>query len=236
MTGKKWMVVVLAISIVLLSGCQFIFGNDQAQVLFTVLDASEADVDQVTPQAKIVNIGDKAIDILISGDTLKYGSYPLLVSNVQANSKEIQIELDWEKSNHNEGEQTESLHKMVRIEKGSWWKDKRLPQVTLRNVNGGELMASSSSDHVRQAAYKALPNLKNKKVYLKFYFENLTASDPKGVWDVTVVGKTEKEQGEPLHVVAKLKITDRDLSVDAGEVSYRSPQSGAIVKVEQLNE
>lgn len=216
--------------ILFLSGCSWPFGGTFQKVAFTVLEGSGVDFNTALPEASIVNVGAQTVDILITGEALSNGPFPLVVHKVGISRDEIHIFLDWDQS---EAIPRQSVHKLIRLEKGEWWTNGEAA-IRLFNVNGGSLDPVSDSRKIREAAFEQLPNLTNERVYLTFSFENVGNAQPNGTWDVTVVGTMIEGQEEELDVVAKLKIDDENTDRITGEITYYSPHHGAIVKVKRL--
>lgn len=229
-TVQRRLVLIMGI-VITLAGCSWPFGGTIKTVAFTVLDTSNSGFEAMIPQAKIVNIGEQAIDILITGEALNNGAYPLLVNKVKADSNEIRIILDWEKG---EKAFSQSVHKLIRLEKGDWWQSKKQPRIKLFNMNGGRLDAEAKTREVRQAILERLPELTDEKIYLKFSLQDMTASATKGVWEGTVVG-TLKDGGDAFDIVATCRVDDHQLTVLGGQLTYYSTNNGTIVKVEQLD-
>lgn len=221
----------LAGMIIILSGCSWPFGGAIQTVAFTVLETPGGGLDALIPQAKIVNIGEQAVDILITGEALKNGAYPLFVNKVRADHKEIQIFLDWDKS---KDAVSQPVHNLIRLEKGDWWSSKKPPKIRLMNVNGGKLNAESKSRDVRKAVFDRLPELTDEKIFLKFSLEDIDNTRSQGVWEATVVG-VPKDGDDTVDIVAKLRIDDRDLNKISGKITYHFVSNGAIMKVEELD-
>lgn len=217
--------------IMIVPGCGWPFGEALETVAFTILESSGGDFDATVPEAKIVNIGEQAIDILIVGEALINGSSSPLVNKVKVGRDEIEVILDWEK---NSKTFSPLVHKLIRFEKGDWWPSGHIPRVHLKNVNGGSLNATAKPQQVRQVVFEHLPELTDEQVYLKFSFEDVTSSNPNGVWDITVVGSSHEGKEKSLDIVAKLKVNDQDLDVLSGKITYHSPNNGTIVNVEEL--
>lgn len=228
---KRYGALILCVTI-LLSSCSWPFGGALQTVTFTVLETSGVELDDAIPHAKFVNMGEQAVDILISGEALKNGAFPLMVNKVRADRNEIQIFLDWDKSQE---AFSQSIHKLIRLEKGDWWPSGKPPSIRLMNVNGGSLDAVAQPHEVRQAVSERLPALTDDKIYMKFSLENMMSSEPKGVWDVTVIGSPKDGDDKALDIVAKLQVNDQNPEEISGKMTYHSPNNGTIVKVEELD-
>lgn len=213
-----------------LSGCSWPFGGTFQKVAFTVLEGSGVDFNTILPEASIVNVGEETIDVLITGEALSRGPFPLVVHQVGILRDEIHIVLDWDR---NEDILSPTVHKLIRLEKGEWWTDEKVA-VRLFNANGGSLDPVSDSREIRQVAFDQLPNLTNERLFLTFSFENMRHAHPQGTWGVTITGIIKGGEEDGLDVVAKLKIDDKDWDRITGDITYYSSHHGAIVKVEQL--
>lgn len=221
----------LALILVLLivSGCSGPFGATLQTVTFTVLDTAGSGFG-IIPQAEIVNSNEQSIDILITGEALRNGGYPLLVSHIKADHNKIYIYLDWD---NNEKALNEPVHKLIRIDKGDWWKAGSVPEVHLLNINEGKLHAASKTREVRQAVYELLPELKIDNVYFTFSLENVREANVTGVWEATVTGTVETDDSAQ-NVVAEYRLDDRNLNILGGKLTYYSA-NGSIVKVESVD-
>lgn len=223
---KRKLAIIIALLIV--PSCSWPFGESLETVTFTVLDTAGNGFG-IIPNAEIVNVSERSIDILITGESLQNGGYPLRVSHIKADHTDIHIFLDWDKT---EKVINESVHKLIRLDKGDWWKANITPNVRLLNVNEGKLHAISKTRDVRQAVHEQLPGLKTDNVYLAFSFENLLDLNVRGVWEATVTGALETADGL-FNVVAECRLDDRNLNILSGKLTYYST-NGSIVKVEPL--
>lgn len=215
----------------IVASCSWPLGETVQSVGFTVLESPGYDKTPTVPEVSIVNVGDETVDILITGEALNNGASPFVVRNIKANRGELQIVLDWDTS----GDAfPRPVHQLIRLEKGDWWSADEQPAIRLLNGNGGLLQAVSTPQQVQDAVADHLPGLKGERTYLKFSFAEVASSDPKGLWDVTVVGSLQEADGNGMNVVAKITLLDRDLTVSSGKVTYYSPSNGTIVKTEEL--
>lgn len=213
-----------------LAGCNWLFGDALQTIAFTVLETPAIHVDAAVPQSEIVHAG-KTVDILISGEALHSGPFPLRIHQVKAGRQDIEITLDWERGR--EASDT-ATHTLVRLDKGKWWPAEEPPRIHLVNVHGGTLNAASVQREVREHVYEVLPKLKDEHVYLKFRIDGINGPAPTRVWDVTVAGKVTGGSKAGLDLVARLTVNDADLTDISGKMTYYSPRSGAVVSVKSL--